>query len=319
MRIVLKACLIAAAVWAGCSSSTDNPGPDTTPPPMPSGLVLDISNGAATLTWQRVSDSGLKSYNVYWIDAAVMDMAMAGRRSVTAPPVTIDGLDYETLYTFAVSAVDRAGNESPLSVAESGWPLNTKSPVPPANVDIAAENIDAPQITVFWAANMEPDMDVYNIYRAESAAELQVDGDPIGVVTATSYTDSEVEVGTRYFYLVTAVDKGGLESNPSGVVNDLALPMVELMLPLDFAFTAATPELRWEPVPGAMRYEVVVRESRIGGQVWTVEVGENTTAVRYNGRRLIDGNMYFWQVGAVSREEVNSISDTWRFTVDLQQ
>src|SRR5205807_6496316 len=59
----------------------------------------------------------------------------------------------------------------------------------------------------------------YNVYRATQAGgpytRLNSSSSPIG---PTSYTDSSVQAGQTYFYVVTAVDANGVESVVSNEV-----------------------------------------------------------------------------------------------------
>jgi hypothetical protein len=308
----------AVAVAIGCSSSTSDPEADITPPPVPSGVDIDISNGYAGLTWTAVSDRGLTGYNVYWMGGATVDTLNANRRFTTTASATISDLDYETLYSFAVSSIDGAGNESALSIQESGKPLNTTSPEPPAFVDIVAENIDFPKITIYWQANTEPDLDSYRVYRSTADGEA----DTLAYVdnlTNERLIDVAVDIGTTYFYRVTAIDKGGWESPQSAIVSDHVLPRVELTSPLNFTYTSTSPTFTWEPVTGAVNYNLVVTTSRIGGEIWNIEIDRNTTEIVYSGRtRLIYGNTYYWKVGAISRSEINSISDSGSFVINVK-
>ena len=304
----------------GCSSSTGNSKPDETPPPTPTALTIDeIGNGSVTLSWNPVSDKGLKGYYVYWLGGSSVDTANANRRFVMTANETISGLDYDTLYYFAVSSVDVSDNESGLSVQVGGKPQNTTIPYPPDNIDLVAENIDYPKITIYWSQNDEPDLSHYNLYRAESSASLSDSSSFLVTLSDESYEDIEVEIGNNYYYRVTAVDKEGWESAPSETVNDYVLPKVTLVSPLKFSYTGVNPTLEWEPVPGVKKYNVVVSTSRIGGEIWNTEVDETTTRIVYQGKtKLISGNTYYWRVGSISRKEINSISDIGSFVVQNQ-
>ena len=305
---------------SGCSSSTGGPKVDVTPPPVPSDLTItEIGNGAVDLSWKSVSDKGLQGYNVYWLGGAEADTLNANRRFVVANSITISGLDYETLYYFAVTSIDQSGNESAMSVQEWGRPLNTTSPSPPTGVDLVAENIDYPKITVYWAENYEPDLSYYNIYRSLTAAGLQDSISFITSLTRENYIDIDVEIGVNYYYRITAVDKGDWESAPSAIVSDYVLSTVIIISPVNFEYVGTSPTFKWESVTGAKKYNLVVTTSRFGGEIWNTEVDKMTTEILYQGKtKLISGNTYYWKVGAISRREINSISDIVSFVVRVQ-
>lgn len=309
--------LVLLLLLAGCSSSPNGPDADVTPPPVPAGLeIVTIGNGSVTLSWTAVSDKGLMGYNVYWSASVPADTLHAEHEFSLATTYTISGLDYTTLYYFAVASLDKSGNVSALSVQENGIPGNTTGPKPPRGADAVAENITTPTITLSWIPNDEPDVAHYNIYRALSADGIEEEDTPLSAVDTPGYLDTDVEVSVSYYYRVTAVDTGGWESAPSSIVSDMVLPEVHLTAPLNFQYVTANPKLSWEPVDGAVKYQVVISRTRIGGEVWDIETDASSAEVTYNGKtKLTPGEKYYWRVGAISRSEINSVSELGSFQV----
>jgi len=84
------------------------PSPDAEPPSVPSGLeAVSITADAVHLRWQPSADNrGVAGYRVYRNGEA------AGTNLVTGAEHTVGGLQPDTAYTFTVTAVDYAGNES---------------------------------------------------------------------------------------------------------------------------------------------------------------------------------------------------------------
>jgi hypothetical protein len=312
--------LLGTMLLNGCDSSTGHGNVDLTPPPVPTNLsISQIGNGSVTLTWNAVSDTDLHGYNVYWQGDAVLDTLKANRRFITTNTIILNDLNYETEYSFAVTSIDASGNESALSVSRNGTPYNTTPPLPPTGIDLVAENIDFSKITLYWAENTEPDIAHYNVYRALSLSDADSDLAPLATVSETSYIDIAIEAGVSYYYWVKAVDRGGKESNASAYVNDVVLPKVSLTSPVSFQYVGATPTFIWKQIAGAKKYNVVVTTSRIGGEIWNVEVDGAITQVAYGGKtRLISGNTYYWKVGAISRTEINSVSSIGSFVVRSQ-
>ncbi len=312
--------LTGMTLLSGCESSTGNGKLDLTPPPVPTDLAMpQIGNGSVTLSWTTVSDPDLRGYNVYWQGEALLDTLKANRRFVSTNSITISDLNYETEYSFAVSSIDMSGNESRLSVARNGTPYNTTPPLAPTGIDLVAENIDFPKITLYWAENSEPDIAHYNIYRALSLSGLNDSVTPLATVSQMNYIDIAIQMGTAYYYWVKAVDRGGKESPASVYVSDAVLPRATLITPVEFQYVGGAPTFTWQQVAGAKKYNVVVTTSRIGGEIWNVEVDGATTQVTYNGKtRLISGNTYYWKVGAISRSEINSVSSMGSFVVRTQ-
>ncbi|MQY79738.1 MAG: hypothetical protein GH151_11175 [Bacteroidetes bacterium] len=289
---------------------------DITSPSVPSEFeIIGIGDGAVTLSWSLVIDKELLGYYVYWQKNAEVDTLNANRIFVTTNSIKITGLDYETLYYFAVTSIDQSGNESSLSLQKAGIALNTTRPSPPSNVAVVAENIDFPQIKVIWSVNEEPDLDHYNVYRALNSADVEDSISFVASVTFEKYYDIDVDIGVSYYYRITAVDKGGLESASSAIDSDYVLDRVKLISPVD-EYTGKNPIFKWEKVDGAVSYNIVLKTSRIGVESWNVFVDGSTTQIIYSGATaLINGNTYYWEIGAISQTEINSISNLGSFVV----
>src|SRR5262245_34396635 len=101
---------------------------DTTPPTVPTNLTMTaVSYTTASLNWSPSQDlpngnnAGLNGYNVYRDGVLVMQVATT---SATDP-----GLVESTTYSYTISAVDNATNESaqstPISVATPAAALAT--------------------------------------------------------------------------------------------------------------------------------------------------------------------------------------------------
>ena len=300
----------------GCSSSTGEKI-DITPPPVPSGLEITYTgNGMVKLVWENVIDSELKGYNVYWLAGTELDpIGNADSLFTYSNSVTISGLNNNILYTFGISSVDQNSNESAVSKI-TGKPFSKDNLLPPDDLIVIAENIDAPQITLSWSENSEQDLDHYNIYRALNAIDVAYSYSYITSVTLENYIDEEIDVGVNYFYLITAVEKGGWESASSSVEGDIVLPSVVIVSPKNFEYVNKTPTFLWQKTDGAKHYKIILKTSRIGGEIWNSIVGQPETQVEYDGEtELIAGNTYYWEVGAISKTEINSISSVGSFVV----
>ncbi len=93
------------------------PAPDTTKPSVPATLTATATSNSVTLTWTASTDNtggtGVVSYKVY--------KGTVFLKNVSAPALTTSdtGLVSSTAYSYQVSAVDGAGNESNKSTARS--------------------------------------------------------------------------------------------------------------------------------------------------------------------------------------------------------
>ena len=142
-------------------------------------------------------------------------------------------------------------------------------------------------------------------------------------VSVPGFIDEEIEVGTVYYYRITAIDRGGKESNVSGEVSDVALPSPKLLVPVAGVETAAPLTFTWGRLPAARAFRVIVTTSLTSGEVSDIPLTSDTTAV-FTGRikegRLVTldpGQVYYWKVVASTHAEgvENSVSRVESFKV----
>ena len=106
--------LAAAALIAGCQDETA-PG-DVTPPAAPRGLYSVTGDQKVTLYWLANTESDVAEYRVYQADCAGGNSCPYTRvGSTVMTSFVVPGLTNGVTHYFAVSAVDRSGNESELS------------------------------------------------------------------------------------------------------------------------------------------------------------------------------------------------------------
>jgi chitodextrinase len=189
----------------------NTPGcPDTTPPTVPGNLAASASTcSQVTLAWAASSDptvsgqanSGVKGYNVYRGGALL--------KFVTGTNTTDTTVVGNANYSYQVSALDNAANESALAPAV---PVtvpscsDTTNPTLPANLTVSPVNCG--QVTLAWAAATDPvvsgqtssGVEGYNVYR---------DGAYLKFVTDTNTTDSGLTGNTTYNYQVNSMDNAG--------------------------------------------------------------------------------------------------------------
>jgi chitodextrinase len=167
----------------------------------------DGSVGTANSYELRVSTSQITSGN--WGSAPSRAVGtpsplVAGTRQSTV----VTNLSPDTTYWFAIKAVDDAGNWSNISnIVRWDWILDTAPPGAPTGLSAAKQSNGTVRVT--WAANSEPDLSGYNVYRALSASGpySALNG---ALVSAPPYVDSGIPSGTAMvWYQVSAEDASG--------------------------------------------------------------------------------------------------------------
>ena len=293
------------------------------PPQVPRALSVErIGDGEVWLNWQAAEGEDEVLYVVY---RSVGDDAAVAIDSTFQTRYKDQGLQYELEYTYRVTAIN-GGGESESSNAVSGQPLNSLTPQVPTAVRAVAHHLEVLgqlDITLDWSENPETDLVGYRVYRSTAAGFTPSVEHLLMQVSGPGFIDEEIEVGTVYYYRITAIDGGGKESNASEEVGDVALPSPVLLVPVAGEETAAPLTFTWNRLPEARAFRVIVTTSLISGEVSDMPLTSDTTAV-FTGRikegRLVSlepGQVYYWKVVASTHIEgiENSVSRVESFKV----
>ncbi len=152
---------------------------------------------AVVLDWKRSKNT--EEYNIYRDGNRVGETERTEYRD--------EGLQPATTYEYRVSAIDDDGDESDLSDPASATTLSVEAgPPPPENV--TATEVGSTRILVTWIppSGSESVVAGYNVYR---------EGDFVGFVVATAFTDTGLSPETTYRYTVSSVDDRGVEGERS--------------------------------------------------------------------------------------------------------
>jgi chitodextrinase len=183
---------------------------DTTPPTAPGNLTAAaVSPTQVDLTWDAARDaSGIVGYNI----------SRDGEHLVTVGDVTSyrdATVAANTSYSYSVSAVDAAQNSGPAStpatVTTPASPPNSTPPSVPTGLYSTA--VSTSSVSLAWTASTAnpggSGVAGYEIYR---------DGALVGRTTATTFTESGLAPGVKYFYTVAAIDDAGNASAQSAAL-----------------------------------------------------------------------------------------------------
>ena len=115
------------------------------------------------------------------------------------------GLKDGVAYRYKIQAEDKDGLVSDYSEFIA---VNTKSR--PKSTEGLSGRYEAGKAEISWNANKETDIAQYIVYEKRFFSL-----EKLAEVKSTSYTDSSIVKGKSKIYVVTAVDRDGLESEPS--------------------------------------------------------------------------------------------------------
>jgi Glycoside hydrolase family 44 len=203
------------------------------------------------------------------------------------------------LALFATLAACTSGTTNVTASPTAGQPSPAASiPTVPANLSATPGNA---QVNLTWTQSSGAMS--YHVKRAMTASG------PYGTsatASSTSYTDPSLANGTRYYYVVSAVDSAGESANSSPVAALPAAPPAVLAAPTGLAAKAGNAQvsLQWNGSSGASSYHV--KRATTSGGTYTQMAAP--TAASYVDSGVANGTAYYYAVSAVysAGESANS-------------
>ncbi|ELR73220.1 hypothetical protein C900_05269 [Fulvivirga imtechensis AK7] len=199
---------------------------DSIPPAIPKGIsaVIDTS-GIISFTWIANQEEDLLGYRVYRSNFKNSEFSQ-----LTSSPIRINSFQdtislknlTDKIY-YRISAVDSRYNVSEMSDIIEVIKPDLIPPVPPVfeKVEASSEGI-----TIKWTGSSSTDVSKLILYRRQARTDNWAIIADLAA-TDTFYVDRNLTSGTRYGYLLVAVDEAGNESDPSKPVTLAALDQVQ--------------------------------------------------------------------------------------------
>jgi hypothetical protein len=298
-RISITLIATVALLW-GCGENPSN-SVQITAPAAAQNLIADkFSDGEVILGWTPSVGPDLLGYNIY--RAQDNDSHYAKVAFVEGPHFRDTNLQYEQAYYYRVVALNTAGLESD-PVRISGRPLNTLWPSQPRRVRVEARNLSKlgfrPEIELSWIANSEADLAAYRVY---GSTQMNFTPDLSTLITEVQQPWlllDAVEIGTSYYYKITAVDQGQLESEAASAEVEL-MPALLLEQPVSGIYANTKPTFVWQGIASVpnganVRYTVSLTEGPASRELWVNETDGTQTRLQYSGPKLKEGT-YWWKV-----------------------
>jgi fibronectin type 3 domain-containing protein len=293
--VVLMSLTIILLLQTGCAGIGGNAGGGKTGmsvPSVPAGLSAAAGNAQVVLNW--TASSRATAYNVK--RSITTGGPYAQISTPTVPNFTDTGLTNGTAYFYVVSASNSVGQS-----ANSAEVNATPVPPPPATPTGLAATAGNAQVSLNW--NASTGATSYHVKRSTaSGSETQ-----ISAPASNSFTDTGLTNGTKYFYVVSAVNSGGESANSSEVNATPTAPAAPPATPTGLQGTAGNAQvsLSWDASTGAMSYNV--KRSTANGGPFSATLA-SPAVTNYIDTAVTNGTTYYYVVSAVnaSGESANS-------------
>lgn len=187
-----------------------------TPPYPPIGLLAVNDRGIRiNLNWNASPSLTVEEYVIYRTVTGNREVEELARVPATSRLYRDEEVETGNEYVYAMTAVDRAGNESEYSNVDT---LLFRSTTPPRSV----RNLQAIErdggIYMRWERVPDNDLAGYRVYRSDIPTGIWEPVHP-GLLTETEFFDREGNTG--HWYRVSAVDVSGNESRPGRAIRPL--------------------------------------------------------------------------------------------------
>ncbi|MDE7368038.1 MAG: PKD domain-containing protein, partial [Lachnospiraceae bacterium] len=243
---------------------------DNTPPEAPAGLHGELRDSSIQLSWSACETEAIHYYRIYrkvneddwklYLDRMESCGFSDGR------------IEVDQIYTYRITAVDMAGNESEDSaeVQVSTWG-DTEPPSVPQNLLSNGKTGSSIQLT--WNASTDNvGVKEYYVYR---------DGIEIQRVEGTTCYDTGLQTGKYYTYTVRAVDQKGNESELSEAVSvSTAVTTIQDITPKNYDTLGAESvriSFRWNRFLPGGTYQLIGEYSSNGFQWTQIDCQESTS------------------------------------------
>jgi len=246
--------------------------------------VTSAGYNSNKITWSAVQ--GATGYAIYRSTAASSGFVKITTRSSTG--YTDTGLTTGTKYYYQVKAYTTVGTTAVFGAATAAV---SAVPIPSVPTGLTVTSAGYTSDKISWTA--VPGATGYAIFRSTSASSGFV---KITTRSSTSYTDTGLTTGTKYYYKVKAYTTVGTKTTfgvATAAVGAVPKPATPTGLKAVRA-SATSIKLTWTSVTGATGYAIYRSKSPTSGFASI----STATSASYTNTGLTTGTKYYYQVKA---------------------
>ncbi|HUC86818.1 MAG TPA: fibronectin type III domain-containing protein, partial [Candidatus Saccharimonadales bacterium] len=273
---------------------------DTQPPTVPQGLSATATSSAqVSLKWDASTDNvGVTEYKVYrnGSSTALATITAPTTSTVSYTDATVSA---DTAYSYQVTALDAAGNQSAKSTSVSVTTPKAADHTPPSiptGLHSTATTINS--ISLAWNASTDntggSGVAGYHLYR---------NGTLVASPTGTTYTNTGLAADTSYSYSVSAYDHAANGSQASAAVSVKTKAVTPPSTPTGLTATAANSaqvNLKWNASTDNVSI-VSYKIYRDGSTTALATITAPTSStVTYQDAAVSANTTYSYQVAAVN-------------------
>ena len=198
------------------------------------------------------------------------------------------------------------------SAPAMGYSVDNLTPMAPANV--SASLIEG-NVNLTWNEADDADFNYFAVYRSTESGFVPTDQNRITTTTNTNFEDSNVELETNYYYVVSAFDFNGNQSNFSNELDVFVTSVAgDQGIPTEFALNQNYPNpfnpttsIKFE-LPQAAHVSIVIYDA-VGKEVAKL-VNQDMNAgyhnLQWNAAGYSSG-VYFYRMEADNFVQVNKM------------
>ena len=193
----------------GAQSATTSATTPAAPQPVPTtptGLIATPSHDQVSLSWDDPQNSSITGYQIWrGPDANSLASIQADTGSTTTTYVD-DTVTAETVYHYAVSAINQTGTGDRSGAVSTTTPAAPQPPAAPTGLQTSGVTHNS--IILSWTDPEDTSITGYRVLRGTEAGKLTAIADDTGS-NNVEYTDSTVTAETTYHYAVLAHSQDG--------------------------------------------------------------------------------------------------------------